>query len=57
MTAHWRKARVQGGDSFSLAKMLVVFSYWLSLLLGKEKFFLPPIGVCRVGVFLLGSVG
>lgn len=27
------------------------------LLLGKEKFFLPPTGVCKVGFFLLGSVG
>lgn len=26
------------------------------LLLGKEKFFLPPAGVCKVSCFLLGSV-
>lgn len=54
MQIHCRRARVQGGDGFSLAECGSLSL--AGLLLGEEKIFLSPTGVCRISLSQLELV-
>lgn len=53
MKVHWSRAGVQGEGSFSLAEC-GHFSL-AGPLLGKEKIFLPFVGMCRASFFRVGD--